>query len=135
MEENVELELKNISKYYPNDNIKILGYINNVPEMLNIADLIITKPGGATVTECLYFDVPMLFIGKISGQEKANARYLEKNKCANVCDNVNIMFKNIDKLLGNDKRLEKYKNNINKIKKNNSMEKLFELINDLLGVD
>ena len=128
-------ELKNISKYYPNDNIKILGYINNVPEMLNIADLIITKPGGATVTECLYFDVPMLFIGKISGQEKANARYLEKNKCANVCDNVNIMFKNIDKLLGNDKRLEKYKNNINKIKKNNSMEKLFELINDLLGVD
>ena len=38
-------------------------------ELLNIADLVVTKPGGETVTECLYFDVPMLFVGKHSGQE------------------------------------------------------------------
>ena len=55
-----------------------MGYVNNVPELLNIADLVVTKPGGATVTECLYFNVPMLFIGKHSGQEKANCKYLEK---------------------------------------------------------
>lgn len=125
-------KLKEIKKNYQNDNIKILGYINNVPELLNIADLVITKPGGATVTECLYFNVPMMFIGRQSGQEKANSRYLEKQKCAQKIDNVNIMIKQIDKLLKNEKRLEKYKNNIKKINKNDAMIKLFELINGLL---
>ena len=75
-------QLKELIKQFGLSDAKILGYVNNIPELLNIADLIVTKPGGATVTECLYFNVPMLFIGKHSGQEKANARYLVGQKCA-----------------------------------------------------
>ena len=35
------------------DNIKVLDYTNKVPELMSIADLVITKPGGLTTTESL----------------------------------------------------------------------------------
>jgi len=126
--------LKKIAQKYNNEHIKILGYINNVPELLNIADLVVTKPGGATVTECLYFNVPMLFIGKHAGQEKANAKFLEKQKCAIKVTKVKNMIKQIDRLLLNDKRLEKFKNNTKKINKKDAMKDLFELSNEVLEV-
>ncbi len=131
---NVKLreELKEIKKTYDNPNIKILDYINNVPELLNIADLVITKPGGATVTECLYFNVPMLFIGKSSGQEKANARYLDKQKCSISVNESIEMIRQIESLFTDSKKLEKLRKNIKKINKNDAMPKLFNLVSKLL---
>lgn len=114
------------------NNIKILGYINNVPELLNIADLVVTKPGGATVTECLYFNVPMIFVGKHSGQEKANAKYLEQQKCALIVNSKKKLIKELKKILENDNKLLKYKNNISKISKKDAMEKLYSLALKLL---
>lgn len=35
------------------ENIKVLDYTNKVPELMSIADLVITKPGGLTTTESL----------------------------------------------------------------------------------
>lgn len=125
-------ELKEIKAFYDNPNIKILGYINNVPELLNIADIVITKPGGATVTECLYFNVPMLFVGKSSGQEKANAKYLGKQKCSISVNNCIDMIKTIEYLFNNQKKLDRLKNNIQKINKNDAMPKLFKLVEKVL---
>ena len=36
-------------------NIKTLGFVNNVPELLQICDFVVSKPGGAQTTESLYF--------------------------------------------------------------------------------
>ena len=125
-------KIQKIQNEYQVSNAKILGYINNVPELLNIADLVVTKPGGATVTECLYFNVPMLFIGKHSGQEKANCKYLEKQKCAIKVNDKMKMLKEIDRLINNEKRLLNFKNNISKISKKDAMDKLYLLALDLL---
>lgn len=125
-------KIKKVKKQFGISNAKILGYINNVPELLNIADLIITKPGGATVTECLYFNVPMLFIGRHSGQEKANAKYLVKQKCAIVATNPFEMLNKINMLFNDEKKLEKLKKNTKKVNKKNSMKKLFDISNKIL---
>ena len=125
-------KITKIKNEYKISNAKILGYVNNVPELLNIADLVVTKPGGETVTECLYFDVPMLFVGKHSGQEKANCKYLEKQKCAIKVQNKKKLLKEIDGLINNEKRLLKFKNNISKISKNDAMEKLYSLALELM---
>jgi len=125
-------KITKIKNEYKICNAKILGYVNNVPELLNIADLVVTKPGGATVTECLYFNVPMLFIGKHSGQEKANCKYLEKQKCAIKVQNKKKLLKEIDGLINNEKRLLKFKNNISKISKNDAMNKLYSLALELM---
>lgn len=42
-----------VSKTNSNENVKVLPYTNKVPELMSVADLVITKPGGLTTTESL----------------------------------------------------------------------------------
>lgn len=56
-------------------NVTILGYTNKVPELMHIADFIVSKPGGLTSTEILASNVPFIIINPIPGQEEENARF------------------------------------------------------------
>ena len=61
-------------------NIRVLGFSTDVLNIMKISDLVISKPGGATVTECLEMKVPMLIVPGMGGQEKYNARFMAKKK-------------------------------------------------------
>ena len=63
-------------------NITVLGYTNQVPELMAISDFVITKPGGLTSTECLAMCKPMVIINPIPGQEEQNANYFINNGTA-----------------------------------------------------
>ena len=51
------------------NNVKILEFTNQVPELMSISDLVVTKPGGLTTSESLASHLPMLIINPIPGQE------------------------------------------------------------------
>lgn len=57
-------------------NVTVLGYVNAMAELMEAADVVICKPGGLTVTECLCAHAPMILLGRAYGQEKANVRRL-----------------------------------------------------------
>jgi processive 1,2-diacylglycerol beta-glucosyltransferase len=57
-------------------NITALGYVENMAELMSASDLVVCKPGGLTVTECLCAQVPMILTCRAYGQEKANVRTL-----------------------------------------------------------
>lgn len=61
------------------DSVKILSYTNQVPELMSVADLVITKPGGLTTTESLASGLPLIVIDPLPGQEEENAKFVEKN--------------------------------------------------------
>ncbi|KAF3996901.1 MGDG synthase family glycosyltransferase [Glaciimonas immobilis] len=56
--------------------LKALGFSNQVAQLMACADLVITKPGGLTTSECLAMGVPMIIHSPIPGQEERNADYL-----------------------------------------------------------
>ncbi|MCF8563432.1 glycosyltransferase [Alicyclobacillus tolerans] len=56
--------------------VKVLGYTTKVPEWMAMADLIVTKAGGITVTEALAMELPMLVFRPIPGQEEDNASFV-----------------------------------------------------------
>jgi processive 1,2-diacylglycerol beta-glucosyltransferase len=56
--------------------IKVFGFVNNMHELMDAADLIVTKPGGLTTTEILAKGKPMALVAPIPGQEQRNAEYL-----------------------------------------------------------
>ncbi len=66
--------------------IKILGYTENINELMKISSLIVTKPGGQTVSEALACGLPMVLINPIPGQEVRNAQVLIKNNLAVLAD-------------------------------------------------
>lgn len=63
-------------------NMVLYRYVNNIEELMSIADLIVTKPGGLTVTEALAKGLPMVIINPIPGQEVKNTEFLVKSKAA-----------------------------------------------------
>ncbi|MBI3099383.1 MAG: glycosyltransferase [Planctomycetes bacterium] len=54
----------------------VQGFVSNVDEWLDAADLAIGKSGGLTTSECLAKGVPLVVFAPIPGQEERNADYL-----------------------------------------------------------
>jgi len=54
----------------------VLGFTSNMHELMAVADLIITKPGGLTSSEALAMGRPILILDPIPGQEAANSDFL-----------------------------------------------------------
>lgn len=60
---------------YTHPNVRILGYTNEVDKLMDVSDLLITKPGGMTCTEALAKGITMLFYTPLPGQEEENSQY------------------------------------------------------------
>lgn len=66
----------------------ILGFVDNIHELMAVADLLISKPGGLTSTEALCRGLPMLVYRPIPGQEEANTCYLVEHNTAKRADSL-----------------------------------------------
>ena len=71
----LEIECKALAAKLPVP-IKVFGFVNNMHELMDAADLVVTKPGGLTTTEILAKGRPMALVAPIPGQEQRNAEYL-----------------------------------------------------------
>ena len=109
-------------------NVVVLGFTKDVFNLMKISSLVISKPGGATVTECLEMHKPMILIPGLGGQEKYNARFIAKKKYG-VKINTLWGFKRYIKFLErNFSVVDKMKDRLDKQDKNMSVEKINDLI-------
>ncbi len=53
-----------------------VGFTQEMAQLMAAADLVVTKPGGLTISECLALGRPMLLVSPIPGQEEHNAGFL-----------------------------------------------------------
>ncbi len=57
-------------------NANILGYVRNVPELMDASELYLTKPGGISITEATEKELPMVLVKAVAGCEEYNRQYL-----------------------------------------------------------
>jgi len=119
-------------KKYNATNIQVFGFVTNAPELYQIVDFVITKPGGAQSTECLYFKKPAILVTGGSGQESANHRYFTKNGYGRRFRTVYSFAKFLKEIEENDKILEKMHQNLLKNKSEDAMENLYRISINLL---
>ena len=84
VKEDLQKEKLNIDKL---DGIKVMPYIYNMEEIMNIADLIVSRSGAMTVTEIENVGKPAIFIPfpfAAENHQEYNARVLEKQNSAKV---------------------------------------------------
>lgn len=67
--------------------VKAFGYMSNVDEFMEISDIIVTKPGGLTISEALSKTLPMIIVQPILGQETRNCEILTGYGTAVKADN------------------------------------------------
>jgi len=70
-----QLEKMKKDQRYIHPNIHLLGFTREVDKLMEVSDLLITKPGGMTCTEGLAKGIPMLFHKPLPGQEEENSQY------------------------------------------------------------
>lgn len=127
----------NLEKKYSDltsENIQmdILGYTKEVPRLMDLSDIIITKPGGLTVSEAIVKRLPMILPFAIPGQEQENMEFLINSGAAigvNDLDELNSIVNNIIK---DPSLLEDIKNNLESISKNYSVENIVHLAEQLI---
>lgn len=104
-------ELKSMAESGHVSNIAVLGFVNNMHELLEASDLAITKPGPSTVFEHLVKGVPPILTHMAGLQEKGNVEFCLKNKVGWYVTDEREMEDLLDKIL-NTGILDEYKANI-----------------------
>jgi processive 1,2-diacylglycerol beta-glucosyltransferase len=83
------------------------GFTNQVERLMVCADLVITKPGGLTTSECLAMGAPMIVHSPIPGQEERNADYLmEQGAALKAVDAIGLAYR-VRELLAAPQRLQR----------------------------
>ncbi len=59
---------------------RILGFVQNMPELMHAADVIVTKAGPGTISEALSCGLPIVLSGYVPGQEEGNVDYVVTNE-------------------------------------------------------
>lgn len=125
--EKMKEEFENlVNKYNAGNRVKVLGFTDKVPELMHIACLVVTKPGGLTTTETLACGLPMVIINPIPGQEEENAEFLVSNGVAIWIKKDDNLEDVISSLFSSD-ALEKMKENVKSLSKRNSTEAICKI--------
>ena len=111
---------------------KLVFFTNEVEKYMHASDLIITKPGGLTVSEALACNIPLAVFDAIPGQEEDNANFLLQHEMAIRIQKGEDCADSIRALLQDHERLEKMRSSCASFDKSQSPTNILSLIGELL---
>lgn len=96
-------------------NTKVFGFVSNIHEFYAIGDLMVTKPGGITLSEVVTKKIPVILYNPTPGQEGENAQWFKHQGAAVVANNITELYLAIDALKDNEIKRFSMKNMLSKI--------------------
>lgn len=111
-----------------NSTVKIIEFSNEVPKLMAIANLVVTKPGGLTTSESLASHLPMVVINPIPGQEEENAEFLESKNIAVWIKKSDDSKEIIKSLLNNKEKISIMKENTKILARPNSTRDICDVL-------
>lgn len=99
----------------PRHRVKLLGFTDQIDELMAVADVVVSKPGGLTTSETLARGAVMAIVNPIPGQESRNSDYLLENGAAIKANNIGTLAYKIDGLLDDPARLTQLKANVGRL--------------------
>ena len=117
-----------VKEYHAQDRVRVLGFTDKVPELMHIASIVVSKPGGLTTTETLACELPMIVINPIPGQEEENAEFLEQKGVAVWLKKHDKIEEELYKILNDPEKLQKMKINARLLAKKNSTRDICETL-------
>lgn len=109
--------------------IFVTGYIEYVHELMAISDLIVTKPGGVTISEAMAMGLPMLLHHALPGQEQDNADFLKQAGVAIQAKTIEDLQVMLEELISNPLAYLSLKRNVEICKrKQSSLDALFVIL-------
>ena len=127
--EEVNINIENIDK------VKIVPYIYNMEEIMNIADLVVCRSGAMTITEISVVGKPAIFIPfpyATENHQEYNAKVLENVGAARIILNKDlnseILGNTINEIVNNKILMQEMSKNANKVAMKNVEDKIYNEI-------
>jgi processive 1,2-diacylglycerol beta-glucosyltransferase len=98
-------QLQKISTKYEQQ-LKFFGYVENIHELYEVADIMITKPGGVTLSEAIAKKLPTILYKPVPGQEKENSMFFDKKGASVVLRNKEHVVQEALHLLHHSNKLD-----------------------------
>ncbi len=81
------------------ENVKVLGFTDRISELMDQSDLVVTKPGGATVFEAIQCQVPMLIMASNIAQESCNIDFIKAHGLGDTIESSKDLGVKIDTMM------------------------------------
>lgn len=82
--------------------IIIQNFVENVPDWMLAADMLVTKAGGLILSEGLAAGLPILLVDYLPGQEESNVRYVTSHQAGAIVENSGEFSTLVEFWLKND---------------------------------
>ena len=95
--------------------LQVLGFTDQIDELMTVADLVVSKPGGLTTSEALASGLAMVIVNPIPGQESRNSDYLLENGAAMKVNNLATLAYKVAGLFDPPDRLARLQENARRL--------------------
>lgn len=126
LKKQLEWELKG-SKH----DVRIMGYCENIHELMAVSDIMISKPGGVTTSEAMTMELPLLIYHSLPGQEEDNAEYLYRSGFAFLAKSEKDLIWQIENLVQDTAPLKLMKQ---RLKKHHTKRSSSDALRVIVGV-
>ena len=106
----------------------VLGFRNDVPELMRAADLLVTKAGPGTIAEASVAEVPVVVYDYVPGQERGNLDYVRTNGIGVVALTTSQVISSVARIVHNQERLANMRAQQTAVAPRGSSRKIAELI-------
>jgi processive 1,2-diacylglycerol beta-glucosyltransferase len=111
-----------------NKKILCFGFVDNVDQLMDASDCIVTKPGGLSTSEALAKNLPIIIVNPIPGQEERNTEFLLNNGVAMRVTKTCPLDEVIFQFFFFPEKIENMKRNINLLRRPNATHDICEFI-------
>jgi 1,2-diacylglycerol 3-beta-galactosyltransferase len=106
----------------------VLGFRNDVPELMRAADLLVTKAGPGTLAEASVAEVPVVVYDYVPGQERGNLDWVRTNGIGVVALTTAEVVQSVKRIVENSERLATMRAQLTGIAPRGSSRRIAELI-------
>lgn len=121
------------------NNVKLVPFIKELPSVMKICDLMVSRAGASTIAEITALEVPTIFIPSpyvTNNHQFKNANVLVEKKAALLLEEKDLtidkLIDTIDKALTNDEEYNKIKKNLNNLGIKDSSIRIYKILKELV---
>lgn len=123
-------------------NVKILPFIYEMPSVMKITDLMVTRAGVSTMSEITALGVPSIFIPSpyvANNHQYKNAMDLVNNKAGLLLEEKDLesdtLITLIDNTLNDENKIKEMKENLQKLSIKDSSKRIYDVLKEMIMDD